>query len=392
MRPVVEFAWRSLNKAGEELCGDSVIIRTRPDSFVAVLSDGLGSGVKASILSTLTAEIAARLFESGISVEEVMQTLVETLPECNVRKLAYATFAVLTVNEGRHAHLVEFDSPPLIMIRDNTLFDLRTEKREVSGRLIREARFDVRDNDYLVMISDGYEHAGLGGIYRLGWRWQNISLAVQRFVQTGVNTHRLMLALSRTCMKLYDDKPGDDSTVIAMKIRPAVSITILTGPPADRDMDSHAVSRLMDAEGCKIICGGSSAQMAARVLDRKLEVEWVPPWKRMDDKPARKKGSPPTALLQGVDLVTEGILTLGQAVELMRNAGTSEDLPHDDDAATRLARYLLEADDIHLIVGSAINPNQVADLIRGEPMRMVYIRELVQDLTQRNKQVRVERI
>ncbi len=392
MRQVVECSWRSLNKAGEELCGDSVIIRTGPDSFVAVLSDGLGSGVKASILSTLTAEIAARLFESGISVEEVMQTIVETLPECNVRKLAYATFAVLIVNEGRHAHLVEFDSPPLIMIRDNAIFELQTDKREVSGRLIRETRFDVRDGDYLVMISDGYEHAGLGGIYRLGWRWPNIALAVQRFVQTGVDTHRLMLALSRTCMKLYDDKPGDDSTVIAMKIRPAVSLTVLTGPPADRNLDTSAVSRLMDAEGYKIICGGSTAQMAARVLDRKLEVEWVPPWKRMDDKPARKKGSPPTALLQGVDLVTEGILTLGQAVELMRNAGTSEDLPHDDDAATRLARYLLDADDIQLIVGSAINPNQVADLIRGEPMRMVYIRELVQDLTRRNKQVHVERI
>ncbi|HOI73985.1 MAG TPA: SpoIIE family protein phosphatase [Syntrophales bacterium] len=392
MRQVVECSWRSLNKAGEELCGDSVIIRTGPDSFVAVLSDGLGSGVKASILSTLTAEIAARLFESGISVEEVMQTIVETLPECNVRKLAYATFAVLIVNEGHRAHLVEFDSPPLIMIRDNAIFELQTDKREVSGRLIRETRFDVRDGDYLVMISDGYEHAGLGGIYRLGWRWPNIALAVQRFVQTGVDTHRLMLALSRTCMKLYDDKPGDDSTVIAMKIRPAVSLTVLTGPPADRNLDTSAVSRLMDAEGYKIICGGSTAQMAARVLDRKLEVEWVPPWKRMDDKPARKKGSPPTALLQGVDLVTEGILTLGQAVELMRTVGTSEDLPHDDDAATRLARYLLDADDIQLIVGSAINPNQVADLIRGEPMRMVYIRELVQDLTRRNKQVHVERI
>lgn len=111
MRHVVEFSWDSLNKAGEELCGDSVIIRSGTDSFVAVLSDGLGSGVKASILSTLTAEIAAHMFDSGASVEEVLQTLVETLPECSVRKLAYATFCVLTVRNGREASLVEFDSP-----------------------------------------------------------------------------------------------------------------------------------------------------------------------------------------------------------------------------------------------------------------------------------------
>ncbi len=93
-----------------------------------------------------------------------------------------------------------------------------------------------------------------------GVEWPNIALAVQRFVQTGVDTHSSCSPCA-TCMKLYDDKPGDDSTVIAMKIRPAVSIAILTGPPADRDLDAHAVSRLMDAEGCKIICGGSTAQM-----------------------------------------------------------------------------------------------------------------------------------
>ena len=147
MRQFVEFSWVSLNKSGEELCGDSVIIRTNRESFVAVLSDGLGSGVKASILSTLTAEIAARMFESGGTVEEVMQTLVETLPECSVRKLAYATFAVLIVDQGKEAHLVEFDSPPLILVRDGLLTNLPFEERKVKERIIREAHFSLQDND-----------------------------------------------------------------------------------------------------------------------------------------------------------------------------------------------------------------------------------------------------
>lgn len=391
MRQVVEFSWVSLNKAGEELCGDSVIIRATRDSFVAVLSDGLGSGVKASILSTLTAEIAARMFESGGTVEEVMQTLVETLPECSVRKLAYATFAVLIVYQGKEAHLVEFDSPPLILVRDGLLTNLPFEERQIKERIIREVHFTLQDNDYMVLISDGYEHAGLGGIYRMGWGWKNVATAVQRFVQTGADTTKLTEALSHTCMKLYSGKPGDDATVICMKVRPAVSVCILTGPPGNKELDSFAVSRLMAAEGDKIICGGSTAQMVAREQGLKLEVEWVPPWKRTGDEP-KKKGSPPTANLKGFNLVTEGILTIGQTIEILQKSKTIYDLPKDSDAATRLARYLLTADDIHLIVGSAINPNQVADLIRGEPMRMVYIRELVQDLTQRNKQVTVERI
>jgi hypothetical protein len=391
VKQLVECNWVSLNKAGEELCGDSVMIRTKPDSFVAVLSDGLGSGVKASILSSLTAEIAARMFEADGTVEDVMQTLVETLPECSVRKLAYATFAVLIVYNGRDAHIVLFDSPPLILIRNTAVITIPVEERQVKGRIIKEAHFELRENDYLVLVSDGYEHAGLGGIYRLGWGWKNVATAVQRFAQTGTDTVKLTEAMSKTCMKLYNDKPGDDATVICMKIRPAISVCVLTGPPANKDMDDFAVSRLMAAAGDKIICGGSTAQMAARILDEKLEVEWVPPWKRTADEP-KKKGSPPTAIIKGINLVTEGILTIGQALEIMHSARTIHDLPKDNDAATRLARYLLAADEIHLIVGTAINPNQVADLIRGEPMRMGYIRELVSDLNARNKIVTLERV
>jgi hypothetical protein len=391
VKQLVECNWISLNKAGEELCGDSVMIRTKPDSFVAVLSDGLGSGVKASILSSITAEIAARMFEADGTVEDVMQTLAETLPECSVRKLAYATFAVLIVYNGRDAHIVLFDSPPLILLRNAEVIPIPVEERQVKGRIIKEAHFELRENDYMVLVSDGYEHAGLGGIFRLGWGWKNVATAVQRFAQTGMDTVKLTEAMSKTCLKLYNDKPGDDATVICMKVRPAISVCVLTGPPANKDMDEFAVSRLMAAAGDKIICGGSTAQMTARILREKLEVEWVPPWKRTSDE-LKRKGSPPTALIKGINLVTEGILTLGQALEIMRSARTIHDLPRDNDAATRLARYLLEADEIHLIVGTAINPNQVADLIRGEPMRMGYIRELVSDLNARNKIVTLERI
>jgi len=393
VRQIVEFSWVSLNKAGEELCGDSVMIRSNPETFVAVLSDGLGSGVKAHILSTLTAEIAARMSESGAYIEDVMQTLAETLPECSVRKLAYATFAVLTVNQGRDAHLVEFDSAPLILVRDGAIVNLPMEERMVGDRKIREVRFECRENDFMVLISDGYEHAGLGGIYRLGWGWNNIAKAVQRFVQAGiVDTFKLTQALSKTCLKLYEDRPGDDATVIGMKVRPAISATVLTGPPANKDLDEFAVKRLMSSQGEKIICGGSTAQMAARVLREELVVDWVPPAKRKKGAPMQKKGSPPTALLNGVDLVTEGILTLGQAAEILRASRTIYDLPKDDDASIRLARSLLMADDIRFIVGSAINPNQVADIIRGEPMRMVYIRELVQVLSAHDKYVEVEKV
>ena len=300
MRHVVECAWESLNKAGEELCGDSVIIRSGADSFVAVLSDGLGSGVKASILSTLTAEIAAQMFDSGASVEEVMQTLVETLPECSVRKLAYATFSVLTVQHGQRGVPggVRFPAADPGARRRPGRSPRGRSGRSTAGRSGRPvSRF--RRTTAMVMISDGYEHAGLGGIYRLGWGWKNIALAVQRFLKTGVDAFKLTQALSRTCLKLYDGKPGDDSTVISMRVRPAVSACILTGPPANKELDELAVSRLMNAEGAKIICGGTTSQMAARVLGEELQVDWMPPWKRPGDTPKQERARRPRPALKG---------------------------------------------------------------------------------------------
>ncbi len=393
MSLMVECTWDSLNKDGEELCGDAVIVRSKGPEFMAVLSDGLGSGVKAHILATLTADIAAHMFESGSAVEDVIQTLAETLPECSVRKLAYATFAVLTVHEGRLAHLVQFDSAPLILMRSQTLVEIPMEERDIHGRRIRQARFELEENDYLVLVTDGYEHAGLGGVYRLGWGWDNIALAVQRFLAAGIDdTRKLAQSLSHTCLRLYDNRPGDDATVIAMKVRPALKATVLTGPPCNRDLDESAVTRFMAAEGEKIICGGSTAQMAARILGEELLVDWVPPGKRLAQTQRPKKGSPPTAELKGVDLVTEGILTLGQAAQILKSARNIDDLPQGSDASVRLARSLLKADEIRLMVGTAINPNQVADIIRGEPMRMIYVRELVEVLSRHGKQVEIEQL
>lgn len=388
---MVEVSWVSLPKDGEELCGDSVRVVTSDDHFTVVLSDGLGSGVKANILSTLTSQIAATMFEEGADTHAVMETLAATLPECQVRKLAYATLAMLRVYHGQEAFLVEYDTAPLVLVRNGELVELDAQTHTMAGREVSECSFTLEDGDYMLLVSDGYEHAGVGGIYRLGWGWKNIAIAARRWCQTGCDAHGLAQAMKRTCLKLYGGKPGDDCTVIAMHVRPAVSATIWTGPPADKSRDPEAVETLMAADGIKAICGGTTAQIASRLLDKPLRVDWVPPSKRKGSSP-RKRGAPPVAKLEGVDLVTEGILTLGQTVRLLEQCETIHDLPHENDAPTRLARILLGADNIHLIVGTALNPAQVADLIRGEPMRQLYVNELLRELERRRKQVIVDTI
>ncbi len=389
MSQIVEITTDSLSKAGEELCGDWVKVVTTPDALIVALSDGLGSGVKANILATLTAEIAATMLEQGIGIEQVVETLADTLPECSVRRLAYATFAVLRIVHGRDAYLVEYDSPPLMLVRGGKLASLPMVERQVGDRTIREGQFTLEQGDYMVMLSDGYLHAGVGGLYAMGWGWRNIATAVERWAATRGDSFEITQALRHTCLKLSNNKPGDDATAVGMWVREQRTATILTGPPADSRLDAQAVAKLMAEPGARAICGGTTAQMAGRVLGKPLRVAWQP-------KPAPRGGTaaklPPVAELEGVTLVTEGILTLSAAADLLKHAATVHDLPRGEDGGARLARLLLNADSIHFVVGDAINPQQLADVVRGKPMRQLYLEEIVAHLLDRNKQVTVEHL
>jgi hypothetical protein len=390
VKQLVEVAYRCLPKHGEELCGDAVRVKTTPGSLIVGLSDGLGSGVKAHILATLTVTIAVDMLEKGETLDELIETLADTLPECQVRRLAYATFTVLVVTNGRHAYLAEYDNPPLVLIRDGQVMDLPMVEREVRGRTIREAEFDLFEGDCMALISDGYVHAGVGGLYRLGWGWKNIAISLQRWAATGGDAHQLTGALARTCSKLYEGRPGDDATAIGMKVRRPVQATILTGPPSRPELDRAAVERFMASTGTKVICGGTTAQVVARETGHQLQVDLH------QGRPApgthKKEKIPPTARLDGVDLVTEGIITLSKASERLQAAETVHDLPAEPDGATELARVLLRADILHFMVGEAINPYQLADVVRGKPMRQVYVEELIRELEARDKTITVEHL
>jgi hypothetical protein len=388
-RLLIEVAHRGLNKSGEELCGDWVTISTTDTSFIAVLSDGLGSGVKANIMATLTAEIAATMLERGALIDEVIETLAGTLPECRKRRLAYATFCILRVQNGRDAYLVEYDAPPLFLVRGNQLISPPREERIIYERKVRECQFDVEEGDYLVMVSDGYLHAGVGRSLKLGWGWENIGQAIEQHAVTAPDTYQLLNALTRLCLKLYEDQPGDDATAVVMRARRAVSATVWSGPPADKAQDGVALDKLMAETGTRVICGGTTAQVAARIIGTPLRVLW-------DSKGAGTSSDdekiPPIAQLRGMGLVTEGIVTISKAIERVKGAVSIHELPVKDDGATQLARILLGADKIHFIIGDAINPQQVGDVVRGRPMRQLLLEDLMLELKARGKVVTAEHL
>lgn len=353
MKMHVDTAYRSLFKYGEELCGDNVRITRTEDSVFAVLADGLGSGVKANILSTLTSTIISTMLTEGAAMEQAVETIVSTLPICSVRKLAYSTFSVLQIKDTGEAYLAEFDNPACIFIRNGELMELEMTDKEYAGKTVYESRFTVFPGDVLALISDGVVYAGVGSILNFGWTWESVAEWLRKESLKEKSAPRLAAGLSQAVKELYMDKPGDDSTVMVARISPRQVVNMFAGPPKNKDDDPKMVRDFMTSSGKKLICGGSSANIVARVLNRSIEtsLDYVDPL------------IPPIATIQGIDLVTEGVLTLSRTVEILQ-----EYLDHETDSfyfkkldekngAAMLAKILLEeCTTLNLFIGTAINP------------------------------------
>ena len=354
MGVTVDVAYKSLNKFTEILCGDRVEILKTEDSDIMILADGMGSGVKANILSTLTSKILGTMFLNGATLDECVDTIVETLPVCQVRQVAYSTFSILQVYHNGDAYLVEFDNPGCIFIRDGKLMPIPRNIREIDGKKINEFRFRVKKGDALILMSDGTIHAGVGQLLNFGWLWDDIAAyAVKEYSKT-ISAIRLASAICQACDELYMFRPGDDTTVACMRIIDSKPIHMMTGPAKNKEDDERMVADFMSDPAAKtIVCGGTSSTVVSRVLNKPMDVslDYFDP------------DIPPIAYIDGVDLVTEGVLTLNRVIKLLRRYVKKESVVEDffeeldkPNGASMVAKMIIEdCTEIHLYVGRAVN-------------------------------------
>lgn len=383
MRLYYEWGTKQLHKRGEELCGDSIAVSRHSESVTLALSDGLGSGVKANILATLTTRIAMYMLENDLPLGEVVQTLSETLPVDKVRKLAYSTFAIAQFHSKGYARVVEFDSPSAIVLRRRKIQPVAYEERVIEGKTIHETVLDLKDGDWVIFVSDGVLNAGIGGVYPLGWGWDQAAHFLEKHAHRGLSSEELADKLAETVSELYAGAPGDDVSIVVIKVRHKLMATVFTGPPASRSIDEEIVSRFVKSIGQLAVCGGTTAKIVARHLGQPLEV----------DLKTMTPDVPPIARLEGIDLVSEGILTLTKTSELLQAGTNRKAVRFQTDGAAHLIRLLLGVDHIHFIVGQAVNPaHQNPDLPHQLGIRMAVVREIATELRNRGKEVTIESI
>ena len=382
----IDVAWRSLNKYQEELCGDKVEILKTGDSDIVILADGMGSGVKANILATLTSKILGTMLREGAAIESCVETIARTLPVCKVRKVAYATFSILQIFHSGQAYLAEFDNPSCVFIRDGKILDYPYKVREIEGKKIHEYRFQVKKNDCFVLMSDGVIYAGAGSILNMqGWTWEAMAEYTLKCTKKTLSASRLAVLLSQACEELYEERPGADTTIAVARVIERRIVNIFTGPPKDKADDDRLMHEFMRSEGKKVVSGGTSSNIAARFLGKEIIT-------RAD---SADPDVPPAAEIEGIDLVTEGVLTLGKCLKLLKKYANGEfdeeffDELDADNGASRLAKLLIEeCTELNLFVGTSVNKaHKNSELSFDLSMRMNLVEQLIRIMKQMGKHV-----
>ena len=381
-----DIGYQGLNKFGEILCGDTVEFVEKRHETIIVLADGLGSGVKASILSSLTAKIIATMMSEGMSLEDCVHAIAATLPVCDIRKIAYSTFTIIRIINNTEAEIIEYDNPHVVFLRGGKHLEIPKTSECIDGKTIYKFHIRLQSDDTFVAFSDGAVHAGVGKMLNFGWQRKDIIDYLERSYNPRHTAKTVTTMLLEQCNNLYENEPGDDTTVCSVKIRPRIPMNLLIGPPSKKEDAQRMMSLFFSKEGKHIVCGGTTSTLASEFLGKPLIAsisDYVDP------------DIPPIAKIEGVELVTEGVITINKVLayskDYLEDNKYYSEWQHKKDGASMIARLLFEeATDINFFVGRAVNAaHQNPDLPIGFNIKMRLVDELAEVLKKMGKRIKI---
>jgi hypothetical protein len=367
----IEVGHFQLKKHLQNAAGDMFFSQKSAGRVLVCLSDGLGSGIKAGVLATLTATMATKFISFNIPIRRAAEIIMNTLPVCKERGISYATFTLVDIEPSAAVKIMEYDNPPYLLIRQNTIIEADKEMTTIERKNkktapVQEARLyysrhDVCPGDRLVFFSDGVTQAGMGSAATpFGWGIKNVRDFILNRVSVAPDISARVLAHAVVQEAALHDSgtPKDDISCAVVYFRHPRDTLILTGPPLRPESDKDFVRRFLLFNGAKIISGGTTANIISRELGKPISVSL----KDIDP------GVPPFSRMEGADLVTEGIITMGVVSEILENGGeTGGTAGGRPNAATKMVELLLNSDRISFMVGTKINeahqdPNMPVEL------------------------------
>ena len=382
----------SLFKKDEELCGDMVSVIRCPMATTLVLADGMGSGVKANMLATLTSRIISTMISGNANIDDCVETISKTLPVLSERDVAYSTFTIVQVEHNGAVYIADFDGPEVVILRDGVLDEPKKSVRMIEDKTVFECRFEAEPGDMIITFSDGVINAGYGDILNYGWERVNVMEYIQRTYREDMSAREMTRNLMNVCNGLYKGEPGDDVTVACIRLMRREGTRVMVGPASSPEKDEGEVNKLICASGNKIVCGGTTSEIVARIIGKELHI-----------KQGDLNGDvPPIGYIQGIDLVTEGLITLSAAEKLLdrymdeyRNSLRPDKCVDfkADDGASKLVRMLVDkSSDIIFMIGEANNPAyKTGDLGLDLDMKIRVVYSIAEKLKELGKNITLER-
>jgi hypothetical protein len=338
-------------KHGQVVAGDVFLSRKikEENRIITVLSDGLGSGVKAGVLANLTATMALRYTTAFVDLRRSAKTIMDTLPVCEKRKISYSTFTIVDLDEDGKTRVIEHGNPPLVLLRGQTPVPIERASLTLEAwkdRVIYYSEFDTQLGDRIVFYSDGVSQSGLGRVgLPFGWGPDRVLefLGRQIAAENEISSRELSRNLVAEALVNDGRAAKDDITCGAIYYRRPRRLLVITGPPFNRERDGELAELIQNFDGHKAVCGGTTAGIVARLLGRTVTMSLA----RLDPE------IPPAAIMDGVDLVTEGTVTLAKVAEMLERGETSD--PARKNPATDLMSLMLQSDIVEFVVGTRIN-------------------------------------
>ncbi|MBP7462753.1 MAG: SpoIIE family protein phosphatase [Bacteroidales bacterium] len=361
----IEIDARQINHQGQKICGDVFMKRRikEENRFIVVLSDGMGHGVKANILASLTATMAMNFTIEHRDPGRIAEIIMKTLPVCKERKIAYATFTIIDVTTHDKVQIIEYDNPHVMAFRDGKPMQLDWHEIELSKYAQHDKKlfttgFYPHLGDRLILVSDGVAQSGMGSeTFPFGWGVDKITNYVAGLIEADHNISAARLSEKIVNRSVLNDgyKSKDDTSCASLYFREPRKLLLVTGPPFEASYDARLATIIREHSGKKVVCGGTTTD----IVSRELGVEVTNSLDFYD------KELPPVAYMPGIDLVTEGILTLNKVNRLLRDFDS--DYLTGKGPADQIVKMFHESDRIDFVVGTKVNeahqdPNVPVDL------------------------------
>ncbi|MBX3007342.1 MAG: SpoIIE family protein phosphatase [Melioribacteraceae bacterium] len=359
--------------------GDVTSTERDKTSTYHTLCDGVGSGAKANITATMCVARLGELIRTGLSIRQAFANIVHSMEDARKKDMPLAFFTVARILPDGVATILTYEMPEVIFISKRYATRLKILTQTFNDAVIGETNCILEKGEGILLFSDGISQAGLGKGLVNGWGIDGINKFVNDSLRAGCDVKKLPKLIIDEAKKLWKNEPGDDLSVSLILCRKGKIINLLTGPPVDPKNDESVVKKFLSNEGLKIVCGASTAKIVARELGKEFQIN--PNFK--------SEISPPDYEIEGIDLVTEGAVTLNQLYNIW-DEDTSK--LEKDSPVTILYSLLSVADRVNLYLGNSKNPasEDISFVQQGILKRDKIIKLLVEKLIAEQKLVHIE--